>query len=157
MERKEPYCFGIVGNNSHVYEMQYVAISKGKVSIKYDLYDPNNKLIYTNSGNRTAYFKQQLFLDGIYTICFTNQLGDDPKLSFDIMSLSGEATAEILEKEHLSMIEYELKTMYQDLEKVNKLINEHTERVANQKDLIANSKSSSKWWCVCKCIVIFFV
>ena len=171
MERREPYCFGILGNSTYNYEMQYVAMGKGKISVKYELYDPINNIIHTGNGNRTAYLTQQVYSDGLYTICFTNQGADNIKLSFDLMATADEATPEILEKEHLTMIEYELRQLKNDLEKVNHVITEHASKVQQQIytfDLKKNEKNEENYnqvgtiqamkrWALWKCVVIVVI
>ena len=68
MDRKEPYCFGILANATYNYEMNYFTYGKNNEKVKYDLYDPGNNIIKTGSGNSTDYFKQKVYQDGIYTI-----------------------------------------------------------------------------------------
>ena len=129
MDKKEPYCFGIFANATYNFEMSYFTYGKNTDKIKYDLYDPNNNIIKTGSGNSTDYFKQKVYQDGIYTMCFTNVDGNTKKLNFDLVSMSEDPTPDVLEREHITRLEWELKALYDSLERISHMITAHRDKI----------------------------
>jgi spore coat protein U-like protein len=66
MNRDEPYCFGIMGNATQNFYMNYHVMGKGASQIEYTLYDPQNVVIKQGTGNKTDTFTLQIFKDGLY-------------------------------------------------------------------------------------------
>ena len=157
MSRKEPYCIGIMGNATYNYEMNYHTLGKGNTQIKYDLYDPYNNIIKTGTGNRTEYFKQKIYQDGIYTICFTNLDNNSKKINFDVVASPDEQASEVLEMEHLRLVEWELKSMYESLERISRMLNANIERTQQQITIRRQGKSSVEWWVFYKGLAIFVI
>ena len=141
--------------------MTFHAVSKvvGKVpgEIKYDLYDPNNVLLKTDSKKLTAFMEETLFSDGIFTMCYTNLDGVAKKLNFDIVISPKEGSEEVLEVGDLSMYMSELENIYVSMERVSKLMNAHTEKTNEQVNIRRTGKEGFQWWVYYKTFAIVLI
>mmetsp|Transcript_29378 Transcript_29378/g.28977 ORF Transcript_29378/g.28977 Transcript_29378/m.28977 type:complete len:162 (+) Transcript_29378:96-581(+) len=151
MEGKEPYCFGIWGNATGLFQMTFHtfgAKKSGSSEIKYDLFDPNNQVIKSGSNPLAGFMEEKLYKDGIYTICYTNVNGKERKLNFDIVATpqDNSVKGEVLEVGDLQRFESELQTIHESMERVSHLINANTERTNEQLNYKRKTDSRSTWF-----------
>mmetsp|Transcript_36933 Transcript_36933/g.42447 ORF Transcript_36933/g.42447 Transcript_36933/m.42447 type:complete len:81 (+) Transcript_36933:322-564(+) len=76
------------------------------------------------------------------------------KINFDLVCSSDSPTPEILEKEHLDVIEWELKNMQESIERVSRLLNEHRERTQYQSHMRFMGRKKVRWWTFYKAVLI---
>ena len=157
MERVEPYCIGIQGNATFNFEMSYRILGKSKNKIQYDLYDPNNNIIKTGTGEKTAYFKEKIYQNGIYTICFTNLDKKPKKLNFDVLTSPDEGVQDVLETDDLIIVEWELKSIHESMERISHMINANTERTNQQVKIRREGKNNFAWWLYYKSFAIVVI
>ena len=137
--------------------MNYHTLGKGNTNVKYDLYDPYNTIIKTGQGNRTEYFKQKIYQDGLYTLCFTNLDSNEKKINFDLVASPDEGAPEVLEMDHLNIVEWELKSMYESMERISHMINANIERTEQQIISGRQGRFNVEWWTFYKAVAIFLI
>lgn len=119
----------------------------GSSEIKYDLFDPNNQVIKSDSNPLAGFMEEKLYKDGIYTICYTNVNGNERKLNFDIVATpqDDKAKGEVLEVGDLQRFESDIAAIHESMERVSHMINANTERTNEQVNNRRRAKGTFQW------------